>query len=219
MNILAIEMSTDLGSIAFLHDGCLAGHRNWAGDGRSRQQLFLHLEALLREVDIPIAHLNQIVVGRGPGNFSGLRSSMAAAQAMALPEDIPLAAFSSGRGMASSVFAQHADVSRVRVIGDARRGFLWHALFERPAAGTAVSFSPWELATAENLISMKSSDERCLSSEVERLQQHYPDVVTHLQPASRYPDAADLAQLAALCRATGLSPEPWEPMYMHPPVA
>ena len=65
----------------------------------------------------------RIVVGIGPGSFAGIRSTLAFAQGCTLGANVEL------RGIVSpAAFAREGET--VAVIGDARRGKFWVALFD-----------------------------------------------------------------------------------------
>lgn len=219
MIVLAIDCSSPVGGVALTRGDVLLGTREWDGDGRSRQQLFLHLEGLLRETGVAVADIGLFAAGRGPGNFSGLRSSMAAAQAMAMPGGRPVVALSSGRLVAAAAFARDPALQRVKVIGDARRGTLWHADFFRPAEGGVVAAAEWRLATADELPASVAPGTLCVSSDAPRIREVYPRLAGLLLTGDALlPSVALLAGMARQERELGLPPEPFEPVYMHPAV-
>ena len=219
MIVLAIDCSSPVCSLALTRGETVLGTRAWDADGRSRQQLFPHLESLLRDAGVTVAALDLIAVGRGPGNFSGLRSSMAAAQAMALPDGKPVLAVSSGRIVAASAFAREPARQQVKVIGDARRGTLWQADFLRPAEGGVVAAAAWSLATADELQASTTPGTLCVSSDVTRIREVYPRLAEALLPGeSLLPSAALLAGLARRERELAMPSESFAPVYMHPAV-
>lgn len=216
MIVLALDCSSPVCSLALTRGENVLGVRDWSADGRSRQQLFPHLESLLRDAGVTAAAINLIAVGRGPGNFSGLRSSMAAAQAMALPDGKPVLAVSSGRMVAASAFAADPALARIRVLGDARRGTLWYADFSRPGPGDIVAPSEWRLASGEELLRDAVPS---VTSDPARLLAAYPRVSETLAIGEALtPSAPVLASLARAEHARGLSHEPFAPVYMHPAV-
>ena len=89
MNILAVDTSTDLLSIALKTD---SGYEERLVDSG-----ISHLEGLLPEIDalssrmgIDINELELLAVTKGPGSFTGLRIGMATLKGIACALDIPL---------------------------------------------------------------------------------------------------------------------------------
>jgi len=73
--------------------------------------------------------VERIVVGTGPGSFAGIRSALAFAQGYALGQPCEVLGLPSACAVAAQVYADGADFP-LAVVGDARRGKFWIALFE-----------------------------------------------------------------------------------------
>jgi len=115
--ILAIDTSSSRGSVALGDRHGVVAERTFSGaDGRDRHSTTLF--PALAEILPPGQPLERIVVGLGPGSFSGIRVALAAAQGLALPGAVPVVGIAS----AWSVARQHAHVTRLGVFADARRG-------------------------------------------------------------------------------------------------
>jgi tRNA threonylcarbamoyladenosine biosynthesis protein TsaB len=76
---LAFDTATDVATSALLEDGDVLGERT----GRP-QNLLEGVDALLAEADAKPEELGRIVVGTGPGSFTGLRMGLAAGRALSL---------------------------------------------------------------------------------------------------------------------------------------
>src|SRR5205085_7654003 len=74
MNILAIETSTSRGSVALLSAAGVLFESSFSAERGHSSALFAHLERALK-----IVKPDQIVVGLGPGSYSGVRVAIAAA--------------------------------------------------------------------------------------------------------------------------------------------
>lgn len=122
----------------------LASRSVIAGRGHTRLLLGLCDEVLSRAEAGP-ADLQAIVVGTGPGTFTGVRIGVAAARAMALSLDIPVwgvptldalaaaaaeAAAASGSGDRGDE-VMLAGASILMPVGDARRGQFFAVLYQR----------------------------------------------------------------------------------------
>lgn len=111
--ILAIETSSDTGSVA-LWKGREAVADESFSCGKSRNsELFPVLENVLRKAG---GDLDSIIVGVGPGSFNGTRVAIAVAQAIGLHHSCPVVGLMSFHGL-PSVRAG----GRLAIVGDARR--------------------------------------------------------------------------------------------------
>ena len=73
--------------------------------------------------------VERIVVGTGPGSFAGIRSALAFAQGYALGSKCEVLGLPSPCAVAAQVYAGGSGFP-LAVVGDARRGKFWIALFE-----------------------------------------------------------------------------------------
>jgi tRNA threonylcarbamoyladenosine biosynthesis protein TsaB len=154
------------------------------------------VEALLAEHGHALADVRELRIGRGPGNYSGVRLAFAWAFGAAAPGGLRLRACPSGRALARRLLAD--DPEPVFVLGDARRGMGWGAEFHRDAADPL-----WEMHTPE-VWSARCAGRRAVSAEPERLPH-----IAGLQTA--IPAAADLLRFP-------FADEDLAPLYLHPPV-
>ncbi|VVM07075.1 tRNA (adenosine(37)-N6)-threonylcarbamoyltransferase complex dimerization subunit type 1 TsaB [Methylacidimicrobium tartarophylax] len=118
--ILALEMSSSLGSLAIGEGGRIVETREFRG--------IRHLAALvstLRELPLASLCIQTVIVGIGPGSFSSIRVSVAAAQAIAFAKGAQLRSLCSGWSLA----LQHPDVAQLGVFAEARRGELYGTIF------------------------------------------------------------------------------------------
>ena len=110
MQILAFDTATDLATSALVADGETLGERT------TRPQLLLaDIDALLLAAGVAPSDLTAIVVGTGPGSFTGTRIGLSFARGLALSLDLPVAGVSTLAAL--GVSTEHA-----YPIVDARRG-------------------------------------------------------------------------------------------------
>src|SRR5438874_10399248 len=88
MKILALELSTARGSLAWL-GGNLKNAREWPNDRKNSAAFFQNLEAVTRKFLSP----EIIIVGLGPGSYAGTRIAISAAIGLQLSSDAGLIGF------------------------------------------------------------------------------------------------------------------------------
>src|SRR5580698_8225930 len=110
---LAIDTSSSVGSIALGNAQVVVQSIEFHGPQRHSASLF----PALTRLGIPRLKLRRIVVGLGPGSFSGIRVALAAAQGLALAQNVPVIGICS----AYSVALQYKKVTRLGVFADAKR--------------------------------------------------------------------------------------------------
>jgi tRNA threonylcarbamoyl adenosine modification protein YeaZ len=90
--ILAIDTSGTNALVALAEaGGALLTERRWVAGYRHGEELLTRIDEMLAEAGVPLAELCGIVVGTGPGAFTGLRVGLATAKALARGLDIPIA--------------------------------------------------------------------------------------------------------------------------------
>jgi len=137
MRALVIETSTPHASIALV-DGDIISQRVFQSDRSHNALLFEPLEELMSSRQ----PLDLVLVGSGPGSYSGTRVGIAAAQGVAIAMGCPAIAV-------PSILAVPAaeNSASCLAIGDARRGTFWSASI----AGLAITEPP-SLCDAEEFI-------------------------------------------------------------------
>lgn len=118
--ILALEMSSSSGSVAVGEPGRIVETRTFAGTSVSPL-----LFSSLQDLGLSRLPIHTVIVGLGPGSFSSIRVSIAAAQAIAFSRGARLRSLCS----AWSLALQFPDVGRLGVFSDARRGEIYGTLF------------------------------------------------------------------------------------------
>ena len=107
--LLAIDTSTSQTVLALgAQDGTLVAGDTWAAGHRHVEELLPRLDAFLDERGLDrsaLARLSGIVVGTGPGAFTGLRVGISTAKALAVAFGLPLAAIGSGAALLAAAAA------------------------------------------------------------------------------------------------------------------
>lgn len=132
MLILAIDTSSESGSLAVLRDNELLGVFCTTSRENYSSRLFRQLDILLSELNVKLPEVDLYAVVAGPGSFSGLRVGLAAVKGWAEVHGKPVASISALEAVAVQCLASGKWVAPVM---DARRGQIFGALFERTADG------------------------------------------------------------------------------------
>ena len=83
LKFLAFDTSTDMMSVALSH-GDQTWHHHGVGGANASAQLIPSIHKLLAQAQLQLSDLTALVVGQGPGSFTGLRTACAVAQGLAL---------------------------------------------------------------------------------------------------------------------------------------
>lgn len=196
---LFVDRSTEMQSVALVRDGAVAAERTLSGlDSRSGEWV-----VEVRDF-IGGAELSEIVVGTGPGSFAGIRAALAFAQGYAIGAGCEV------KGL-PSVCALAPEEGPLAVVGDARRGMLWFALFEgRALVGGIRQAEAGELALfVPDGVRVVTTDERRIGA---ALAEMFPG----RYDGGAAPTAGGLAR-AAIANPSLLVSEPL-PVYLNPAV-
>lgn len=132
MNLLAIETSTDLGSIALWCDGVVLQRFCPVGVAHSETLLPL-IRATLCEAGLGFADLHGIAFASGPGSFTGLRVACGVTQGLAFAHRLPVIPIGTLDAMALASGGE-----QVLVLLDARMGEVYYGWFSAAVPLAAV---------------------------------------------------------------------------------
>ena len=191
---LAFDTSSSVGSVALGNNQVVVQSIDFQGPQRHSAALF---PALVR-LGIPRLKLRRIIVGLGPGSFSGIRVSLAAAQGIALVQGVPVVGICS----AYSAALQHNKVTRLGVFADAKR---------REAFCTV--FRNGELEKETYLIPMAEIEKHARQFTLAVSAEPLPGMAKQVCP-----HAKDLLALPETLSGW-VTQQPLEPIYLREPVA
>ena len=192
MKLLAFDLSTRRGTIALANEKEILGARDWPNDRRSSAPFFEALDEIISEHGRP----ETIVVGLGPGSYTGTRIAISAA--------IGLEA-TTGAGLAgiSSLFAL-SDENDFCVIGDAKRASFF---FARISGGL--------LKSDPELLSEDEMNKRI--SSVRTIPIYTSDELPQFTSVKRRFPSAKLLCLRAQTAPQNLARAPLAPIYLREP--
>lgn len=218
-NILAIDRSTPQGSFAILADGRPPFTGAFTETAPRSPDWFPAMMGAFAECGLAPSDLDAIVVGTGPGSFSGIRAVLAAAQGLALPSSTPVMGVLSSSAMALAAHRQ-TGAATVAVVGDARRGNLWLAVLDfadgviSPSPLASPHLVPYAKAP-ETLAAL--GDAILLSSDASRVRAALaanPAIAAKIAEAA--PSALDVAEF--FLANPGEAVRDPAPAYLHPAV-
>ena len=220
MNLLAIETATEACSVALLHGDALIDRTELAP--RRHAELVLPMaEDLLAEAGIARRQLDAIAVGQGPGAFTGVRLAISVAQGLALALEIPVIPVSS---LAALAMQAPNNGAAILAALDARREEIYAGVFRFDADGLVEPLDRERVLTASALTMPEAEAWNVLGTGWRA----YGDAIRERLPSpprwadgDRYPQARDVARLAAplFAAGKGMPPEQALPVYLRDKVA
>jgi tRNA threonylcarbamoyladenosine biosynthesis protein TsaB len=190
---LAIETSTSHGSIALGNDKVVVQSIDLGTAQRHSASLF----PVLTRLGLPRLKIRRIIVGIGPGSFSGIRVGIAAAQGIALAQEVPVIGICS----AWSIAVQFPQITRLGVFADAKR---------REAFCTA--FANGEIERETYLLPMVDLEDHTAKFTLAVSAEPLPGIATRV-----YPRARDLLSFSESFPGW-VRQQPLEPIYLREPV-
>jgi tRNA threonylcarbamoyladenosine biosynthesis protein TsaB len=200
MTILALEFSSPQRSVAVLSANGIV--EAIEADGRNTAA-FGMIEKVLAGAKIEREEIDAIVVGLGPGSYTGIRAAISIAQGWQLARATKLLGISSVEAIAAQAQAEKI-FGRVKVAVDAQRGEFYVATFEISAHG-GQEIEPLRIAPLTEVQSPAGANEILIGPEVMKW---FPDGRTI------FPRAAGLVALAAR-RNDFNAAEKLEPVYLR----
>jgi tRNA threonylcarbamoyladenosine biosynthesis protein TsaB len=209
---LALETSTRLGSLAVGVGDKLVAEYSLSVQETHSETVLPEVDRLLHRTGLGIETLEAVVVGAGPGSFTGVRIATALAKGLCFARDLPLFAYSSLAAVAAG-----SGVERTCALFDARRGEVYAAAYgteelPRPIWGPSV-------LSVEHLLRELGASEWVFAGEgALRYAAPIEAAGGRVLPAHLgIPRASALLWLMNLAPAAGRVEDPalWEPAYVR----
>ena len=166
MTILALEFSSARRSVALARGGVVLAEAVVQTDARSTDAFGL-IEKVLAEAKILRQEIEVIVVGLGPGSYTGIRAAIAVAQGWQLATGVNLLGVSSADAIAAQAQAEQI-FGRVNVVIDAQRGEFYLSAWEISATERK-EISPLKIVSGAEKTARKNADEICVGPEAAQL--------------------------------------------------
>lgn len=218
--ILAIDTATQYASLALYHpeDGLLA-EESWFSGRNHTVEVMPRLARLLAQANLKIADLTALAVSLGPGSFTGVRISLAAAKGLALPHKLPVMGVST---LEIAAYPLQSQSLPIWVILQAGRGRIIAACYGQGEENWQFVVEP-HLTTIETLAGQITQPALCTgelnSQAAQNLQRGSDHKALIASPATRLRRAGYLAEIAAQRLEAGDQDDPdaLAPIYLPSP--
>jgi len=211
--VLAFDTATDVATSALVLNGEVVGER------ASRAVRILEdVDSLLAGAALEREAIEGIVVGTGPGSYTGLRMGLVTARALAIALDAPLAGVSTLAALAAGAPGAHPVI-------DARRSELFTASY-RQVPGGVQRLGGYQISSPDDLagdLEATGADVLLVGDGGRRYCDAFADLanVEVGDQGLAHPSAASLVQLAHARALREDFVKPWElePLYLRRPDA
>jgi tRNA threonylcarbamoyl adenosine modification protein YeaZ len=211
--VLALDTATPAvtaGVVVLTADAAATRSLRVAHDARKHGELLLpNVLAACADADVALGGLDAVVVGTGPGPFTGLRVGMVTAAALGDALGIPVHGVCSLDAIAAEALDNPAAGGPLLVVTDARRREVYWAAYDATGVRTTGPHVEAPAALVERLPELGVTVAAGASAGVTGL----PVVA----PAA--PGPAGLVARARDALAAGVAPGPLEPLYLRRPDA
>ncbi|NQZ04106.1 tRNA (adenosine(37)-N6)-threonylcarbamoyltransferase complex dimerization subunit type 1 TsaB [Idiomarina sp.] len=221
--LLAIDTSTENCSVALQVDNTVIS-REMESPREHSQRLLPFVQAVLEEADIKLSDVDRLIVGIGPGSFTGVRIGVSIAQGLAFGADLAVQRVSSLDAMALEG-AQNKTTDWIISAIDARMGEVYWRAYKNDGE-RLVTFAPAQVAKPEHLnLSEQLSEYGYLTTEsvgfvgtgwetyAEQLKATAP--VDPQSLACRLPTAAAMLRWAQQYNEAAVAADELEPLYVR----
>lgn len=136
--ILLIETSTEVCSVALVHDGRLLGLVESEDPHAHSQRLTKYIDEVMQQSGAALASLQAVAVSAGPGSYTGLRIGVSTAKGLCFALGLPLIAISTMDALAWASGQRHGapGVYHCPMI-EARRMEVWAKMYDDAGKGLA----------------------------------------------------------------------------------
>lgn len=216
MNLLAVETSTELCSVALLRDGDLFVEETLA-ENRHSEMLGPMIRRLLERARLSAKQMDAFGFGQGPGSFTGIRIACGIVQGLAFAAGRPVVPVPSLLAL-----AEQSNESRVIAALDARMGEAYVAAYVRNGDDWDEVIAP-RLADATGLPPLPGRRWAATGSGFDRhpwLREAYRESV-EMRFEHDLPRAGAVARIAArrFARGAAIAAEQAAPLYLRDKVA
>ena len=128
---LLIESSGDICSAAVSSGTEIIAEKSIQEKNSHSTYLASFVAEVMKNSGLHISDLDAVVIGGGPGSYTGLRIGCSLAKGLCFGADIPLIACSTLKALAAAALEQNQDIDRVITLIDARRMDAYLGVFDK----------------------------------------------------------------------------------------
>jgi tRNA threonylcarbamoyladenosine biosynthesis protein TsaB len=213
VRVLAVDTTTERGSVAVTEDDCVRGEVRLASSEGHSRRLLPAVDFLLHSLGLHPGDIEAFAVTTGPGSFTGLRVGLSTVQGLALGAGRPCLGMSALDVLAARI-AGTAPAS-VAVM-DAYRGEVYGAVYD----GEGGMVGQASVERPEALVDRTPEVAAFVGGGAQR----HRELIASLRPRALFPPrtlflAGTLGRLAAprLKRGEGIAPAELRPLYLREP--
>ena len=244
---LAFETSTDMMSVA-VSKGAQTWHHHGVGGPNASAQLIPVIQDLLSQAELKLNDLTAVVIGHGPGSFTGLRTACSVAQGLAMGANLKVIQIDTLMAVAEDARMQlclatpeQAPTQQIGVLMDARMSEVYAGAYEWQSESSEWhSILPLQVGPPEMMLKALSSVSKpcdawagngwdvykdrlrlILDSDANAEENAKPDRILPTMCVSAMPHALALLRLAPAqwARGEAVTPEAVQPLYIRDKVA
>lgn len=165
--ILAIETSTEVCSVALQTAPGVIEEMRETGKAIHSELLFRFVGQLLSESDISPDQLSEVLLSKGPGQYTGLRIGAAGVKGFLMGKNIPLVTLGTLEGFAGAFVNGNCPPGTLHAVIDARRKHLYHQTFR--FSGDSVGAGRPAILTIDDIDRMLEPGDTIIGTGLERL--------------------------------------------------
>lgn len=214
--LIAIETSTEVASVALLHNGNVSV-QTATGTATHSQTVLPMIQQLLRDAAIELSQCDAIAFGAGPGSFTGVRTACGVAQGLAFGANLPVLTINTLEAMAQACHDKTGAIDVVPIL-DARMGEVYWAQYAF-SASLAMVIPP--SLSAPKYVKPRGQVTPCGNGLIFCAAQFSDTAFAKGMHAGLMPHAVQIAQLAlrALAASQQVSAADAQPIYLRNQVA
>ncbi|MFC0324006.1 tRNA (adenosine(37)-N6)-threonylcarbamoyltransferase complex dimerization subunit type 1 TsaB [Gallibacterium melopsittaci] len=149
--LLALDTSTEACSVALLYQDEVT-YLEEIAQRTHTQRILPMVDQLLQQSGLQLTQLDGLVLGRGPGSFTGVRVGVSVAQGLALGAELPIYPVSTLTAMAQAAYETEQSTSVLSAI-DARMNEVYFSqLIYQPVLLDNIEYAAWQLIHQEQVI-------------------------------------------------------------------